>query len=145
MAVLSEPSELSGGRIISTRCAPFTTWAFVTMYPSVSMTNPEPLARCRPITAPAFPRPLSSIGDRKSTRLNSSHGYISYAVFCLKKKKQESAATCTFDTTSPNTHPVSQITQLDCGLSLSNQTIIDNCRTTHTCTLTQRMCSLVDL
>src|SRR2546429_1715271 len=27
--------------------------------------------------------------DRKSTRLNSSHGYISYAVFCLKKKKQE--------------------------------------------------------
>src|SRR2546422_1402490 len=30
-------------------------------------------------------RPL----DRKSTRLNSSHGYISYAVFCLKKKKQQ--------------------------------------------------------
>src|SRR3989449_8515574 len=27
--------------------------------------------------------------DRKSTRLNSSHGYISYAVFCLKKKKME--------------------------------------------------------
>src|SRR2546429_3126383 len=26
-------------------------------------------------------------GDRKSTRLNSSHGYISYAVFCLKKKR----------------------------------------------------------
>src|SRR3989449_3879278 len=29
-----------------------------------------------------------SAGDRKSTRLNSSHGYISYAVFCLKKKKK---------------------------------------------------------
>src|SRR2546422_6106876 len=28
--------------------------------------------------------------DRKSTRLNSSHGYISYAVFCLKKKKNSS-------------------------------------------------------
>src|SRR3989449_2755514 len=27
------------------------------------------------------------VADRKSTRLNSSHGYISYAVFCLKKKK----------------------------------------------------------
>src|SRR2546422_2547979 len=27
--------------------------------------------------------------DRKSTRLNSSHGYISYAVFCLKKKKND--------------------------------------------------------
>src|SRR2546422_6787112 len=29
--------------------------------------------------------------DRKSTRLNSSHGYISYAVFCLKKKKNADA------------------------------------------------------
>src|SRR5687768_18063670 len=29
--------------------------------------------------------------DRKSTRLNSSHGYISYAVFCLKKKKKNPA------------------------------------------------------
>src|SRR2546422_6083772 len=31
-------------------------------------------------------RDLHRLGDRKSTRLNSSHGYISYAVFCLKKK-----------------------------------------------------------
>src|SRR2546422_6353931 len=31
--------------------------------------------------------------DRKSTRLNSSHGYISYAVFCLKKKKREYKST----------------------------------------------------
>src|SRR2546429_4457128 len=30
-----------------------------------------------------------SMIDRKSTRLNSSHGYISYAVFCLKKKNKE--------------------------------------------------------
>src|SRR5256884_5174401 len=30
-----------------------------------------------------------AVGDRKSTRLNSSHGYISYAVFCLKKKKKK--------------------------------------------------------
>src|SRR5687768_17700714 len=36
--------------------------------------------------------------DRKSTRLNSSHGYISYAVFCLKKKKpskDRSPTSCT--------------------------------------------------
>src|SRR5207245_5684173 len=33
------------------------------------------------------PRPLAVGKDRKSTRLNSSHGSISYAVFCLKKKK----------------------------------------------------------
>src|SRR5205809_5562737 len=33
--------------------------------------------------------------DRKSTRLNSSHGYISYAVFCLKKKKKNHRTTTT--------------------------------------------------
>src|SRR5687768_18190519 len=33
---------------------------------------------------------LVRAADRKSTRLNSSHGYISYAVFCLKKKKKSS-------------------------------------------------------
>src|SRR2546429_2635178 len=32
--------------------------------------------------------------DRKSTRLNSSHGYISYAVFCLKKKKKTKNHNC---------------------------------------------------
>src|SRR2546422_4556218 len=35
------------------------------------------------------PRTTRAATDRKSTRLNSSHGYISYAVFCLKKKKIE--------------------------------------------------------
>src|SRR2546422_6547778 len=34
----------------------------------------------------------ASVRDRKSTRLNSSHGYISYAVFCLKKKKKKKKA-----------------------------------------------------
>src|SRR2546422_4205563 len=34
-------------------------------------------------------RRARSTVDRKSTRLNSSHGYISYAVFCLKKKKSD--------------------------------------------------------
>src|SRR2546427_9498225 len=32
---------------------------------------------------------VEAIGDRKSTRLNSSHSQISYAVFCLKKKKKK--------------------------------------------------------
>src|SRR5256884_5510430 len=36
--------------------------------------------------------------DRKSTRLNSSHGYISYAVFCLKKKKVQLRTTGQNDT-----------------------------------------------
>src|SRR2546422_7001355 len=41
----------------------------------------------RSSTSPFDQERRQSPGDRKSTRLNSSHGYISYAVFCLKKKK----------------------------------------------------------
>src|SRR2546422_3012013 len=36
---------------------------------------------------------MRDLEDRKSTRLNSSHGYISYAVFCLKKKKKKTTRT----------------------------------------------------
>src|SRR2546426_9152456 len=44
-------------------------------------------------------RPAAALpGDRKSTRLNSSHLVISYAVFCLKKKKHHTHA--------PSSHPV---------------------------------------
>src|SRR2546422_3576498 len=41
-----------------------------------------------PVAAAIVMQPPNREGDRKSTRLNSSHGYISYAVFCLKKKKK---------------------------------------------------------
>src|SRR5256884_115942 len=73
----------------------------------VSWTSPRAIATCpatsstsaRPLFAgSAFPARRSAATaaaesprasrDRKSTRLNSSHGYISYAVFCLKKKKK---------------------------------------------------------
>src|SRR3712207_7896957 len=40
----------------------------------------------------------SGTADRKSTRLNSSHANISYAVFCLKKKKQSHIFACYFNT-----------------------------------------------
>src|SRR2546430_10285492 len=43
------------------------------------------------------PRTTQAAADRKSTRLNSSHSQISYAVFCLKKKKK---TTCTMNRTS---------------------------------------------
>src|SRR2546430_10060573 len=45
----------------------------------------------------AQPAPLGE-QDRKSTRLNSSHSQISYAVFCLKKKKTKYITTCTSHT-----------------------------------------------
>src|SRR2546422_6301785 len=43
------------------------------------------------VSDPANPVPYRQRPDRKSTRLNSSHGYISYAVFCLKKKQRRSS------------------------------------------------------
>src|SRR5687768_18532917 len=46
-----------------------------------------PQRRDHPVAAPR--RRGQQHQDRKSTRLNSSHGYISYAVFCLKKKKKK--------------------------------------------------------
>src|SRR5207249_11648605 len=57
------------------------------------LTTSSPRAAC-----PVWARPLSAVSvnprnarqDRKSTRLNSSHVSISYAVFCLKKKKHKS-------------------------------------------------------
>src|SRR2546430_3390617 len=49
-----------------------------------------PAAKLRPVTPRTATAPRSCIRrDRKSTRLNSSHSQISYAVFCLKKKKAE--------------------------------------------------------
>src|SRR3989475_1980081 len=45
----------------------------------------------RPDHLRAFHRRVRAGGDRKSTRLNSSHSQISYAVFCLKKKKNNTA------------------------------------------------------
>src|SRR3712207_7590088 len=46
----------------------------------------RPLARAALVRRPLLPTPRV-LRDRKSTRLNSSHANISYAVFCLKKKK----------------------------------------------------------
>src|ERR1041385_9530816 len=57
----------------------------------------DPLPICAPSSVPPLPAPAARVPaeafmthravlDRKSTRLNSSHGYISYAVFCLKQK-----------------------------------------------------------
>src|SRR6266542_5078280 len=59
-----------------------------TLFPYTTLFRPRHHACGGPAPdLPGLPRP--ALGqDRKSTRLNSSHGSISYAVFCLKKKKQ---------------------------------------------------------
>src|SRR2546422_11347840 len=77
-----EQSGLSGwrggaGSVVFCRSAP--------QYASLGRTPGD----TPPAVAWAWSSPAAGApGDRKSTRLNSSHGYISYAVFCLKKKKK---------------------------------------------------------
>src|SRR5258708_18356850 len=64
-----------------------TLFPYTTLFRSVRHRG---LATTRETACPARPPPNPPIGrDRKSTRLNSSHQIISYAVFCLKKKKRE--------------------------------------------------------
>src|SRR3989449_5320929 len=71
---------------------PYGTWTTETLPPVLSLVNYQRLfseaERLRPLVNSVW---MAAARDRKSTRLNSSHGYISYAVFCLKKKKQAPA------------------------------------------------------
>src|SRR3712207_7896543 len=59
--------------------------------------------------------------DRKSTRLNSSHANISYAVFCLKKKKQNTTDALIFTYSPPSTPPFPHNTTHPTPRSLSAQ------------------------
>src|SRR5712664_2391409 len=65
-----------------------TLFHYTTLFRSPDPPPPSCAARLPRPRSPAKPRPACS-GDRKSTRLNSSHDQISYAVFCLKKKKKK--------------------------------------------------------
>src|SRR2546422_5436336 len=87
----------------------FRTFGQSRMHPKVC-SDTDTSAAAAPDATPAASAIMSRIGlnmgtlltlsagsvgsrDRKSTRLNSSHGYISYAVFCLKKKKKNKLET----------------------------------------------------
>src|SRR2546430_6994629 len=62
-----------------------------TLFPYTTLFRSR-VRRCRTVAHAAGTKgrvPQNSHGDRKSTRLNSSHSQISYAVFCLKKKKKK--------------------------------------------------------
>src|SRR5256885_5946484 len=67
-----------------------TLFPYTTLFRSGA--RPSPSTWVRPLTSsvstPSGP-PSTLVRDRKSTRLNSSHLVISYAVFCLKKKKKK--------------------------------------------------------
>src|SRR2546427_2799473 len=71
----------------------------------------RPIGECATSCAASsrwWTRPTCLTQDRKSTRLNSSHSQISYAVFCLKKKK------------TAKTHPLAQ-RDVSAGLPLSHE------------------------
>src|SRR5476651_2840416 len=59
-----------------------------TLFPYTTLFRSD-LPLCAGRVAEWFKAPVLKTGDRKSTRLNSSHANISYAVFCLKKKKNK--------------------------------------------------------
>src|SRR2546422_4941916 len=65
-----------------------TLFPYTTLFRSRRLQDRAGGAALRPVGAPGPARRWAR-RDRKSTRLNSSHGYISYAVFCLKKKKKQ--------------------------------------------------------
>src|SRR2546428_9652440 len=80
-----------------------------TLFPYTTLFRSDPCAAYSPGAQgparprsfrPKRPRPQRPEGanpkDRKSTRLNSSHDQISYAVFCLKKKKPHDTSTCSY-------------------------------------------------
>src|SRR2546422_2752969 len=65
------------------------------LVPVIPLAHQAPLHILLPERRPAIDtEPVEPERDRKSTRLNSSHGYISYAVFCLKKKKKKNNTYC---------------------------------------------------
>src|SRR5256885_11232841 len=65
-----------------------TLFPYTTLFRSVCFSLADPIARVLGKTGINVMTRLMGLIDRKSTRLNSSHLVISYAVFCLKKKKK---------------------------------------------------------
>src|SRR2546427_5012868 len=69
-----------------------TLFPYTTLFRSACQRTPSG-SISRPLRIPAGRTPDAAARDRKSTRLNSSHSQISYAVFCLKKKKTDKKRT----------------------------------------------------
>src|SRR5690349_25085413 len=70
-----------------------TLFPYTTLFRSIRAPDPDSAARRCAGAAAHRETARRRAGDRKSTRLNSSHVEISYAVFCLKKKKKKKQET----------------------------------------------------
>src|SRR2546427_5460900 len=89
-----------------------TLFPYTTLFRSQAVAPEQPDLRLRVVDVngeehgPAkIGRPTRARQDRKSTRLNSSHSQISYAVFCLKKKKISRYTNDIQDETNPRSRP----------------------------------------
>src|SRR5207253_11351915 len=83
-SVVARYPQLRGDERLACRC-----WSFQSVRRLISDRRREPADIGAPLRQTGFPFPagMRQKEDRKSTRLNSSHVAISYAVFCLKQKK----------------------------------------------------------
>src|SRR2546427_5617256 len=68
-----------------------TLFPYTTLFRSLGLDPQKVMQDLAADQAPAAAPRAGAWSDRKSTRLNSSHSQISYAVFCLKKKKKKNA------------------------------------------------------
>src|SRR5207245_11674693 len=88
--------------IVTTSCSPLSSFLYpffffnntaTTEIYTLSLHDALPICRVPGMHGTPYAKPQAArscdVLDRKSTRLNSSHGSISYAVFCLKKKKKK--------------------------------------------------------
>src|SRR2546429_6935214 len=85
-----------------------------TLFPYTTLFRSVRIGAQQPVLAGIGHRPFAAVliaEDRKSTRLNSSHGYISYAVFCLKKKKTGTHFCPLFSFSFPRSAPYHRGTQ----------------------------------
>src|SRR3712207_8695181 len=83
----SEDGREALARVVEEAAPDIKTYAYSTL----GMKTSAELLLWRKCTSPIAMQEMTSRLDRKSTRLNSSHANISYAVFCLKKKKTYSS------------------------------------------------------
>src|SRR2546429_3888024 len=96
------PSVLSPFFFLMIRRPPRSTlFPYTTLFRSLEDDRGPLLGSQMPAGKILAKHEVDRIVDRKSTRLNSSHGYISYAVFCLKKKNEGSSCALPGPTTVP--------------------------------------------
>src|SRR5205809_4313004 len=94
-----------------------TLFPYTTLFRSYRAHQLEGLRRLSPDHILGLEEAVDHL-DRKSTRLNSSHGYISYAVFCLKKKKKNNKIKHSYSVLDTNPHHTLHLSHLhsdDCA------------------------------